>query len=241
MAVVPAATIRLQMDDLSDLLRQQRNIEELLKSVAPEVIGPRLGRIRQRLGMSVRDLAAAAGVNKNSVIRLEKGGAPLPLTVLKICAAMGVHVATIANPEHSDGEIVAIHRSQDDRWYDLADLSSGPVADRPLEESERRKLAEAGLESPMLMLKGRLETGQLIPNVIELYGQSERRSHMGEEMVYVLKGTARITVGPQSFDLAEGECATFWSSEEHFYAPAEGADLPVRVLSVTNHRGPARS
>jgi transcriptional regulator with XRE-family HTH domain len=236
MSIVPAATIRSEVDDISDLLRQQKNLEELLRGVPPEVIGPRLARFRSRLGMSVRDLAAAAGVNKNSIIRMEKGGAPLPLTVLKICAAMGVHVAAIAKPEAKDGEIVAIHHRQDDRWYDLADLSAGPVADRPLNERERKKLAEGGLVSPMLLLKGRLESGQLIPNVIELYGPSERRSHIGEEMVYVLKGTASITVGPQTFDLEEGECATFWSSEEHFYAPAPDSELPVRLLSVTNHR-----
>jgi hypothetical protein len=51
-------------------------------------------------------------------------------------------------------------------------------------------------------------------------------------MVFVLTGVARINVGPESFDLAEGESATFWSAEEHSYAPAEGAKLPVRVLSV---------
>jgi transcriptional regulator with XRE-family HTH domain len=228
------------MNDFSELLRQERNIEELLRSVPPEVIGPRLARMRQRVGMSVRELASAAAVNKNSIVRLEQGGAPQPMTVLKICAALGVHVATIANPEPGDGEIVAIHRRQDDRWYDLADLSAGAVADRPLTERERLDLADSGLQSPMLLLTARLESGQLIPNVIELYGRSERRSHMGEEMVYVLKGAARIIVGPQTFDLCEGECATFWSSEEHYYAPAPGAELPVRVLSVTNHRGPAR-
>jgi quercetin dioxygenase-like cupin family protein len=51
-------------------------------------------------------------------------------------------------------------------------------------------------------------------------------------MVYVLKGTARIKVGEEVFNLEEGESATFWSSEAHSYAPAEGAKLPVRVLSI---------
>ena len=89
-----------------------------------------------------------------------------------------------------------------------------------------------GAKVPLLILKNRLESGRLLPTVLELYGPSEKRSHSGEEMVYVLKGTARITVGTESFDLTEGESATFWSAEEHLYAPAEGAKLPVRVLSI---------
>lgn len=184
------------------------------------------------MGLSIRDLAEAANVSKNSIVRLEQGGMPQAMTVVKICAALGVHVASIAKPSKSGPEIVAIHRHGDDRWYDLTDFSAGPVADRPLDEGERCELVRAGMKVPLLILKSRLETGRILPTVIELYQESEKRSHAGEEMVYVLKGTARIEVGPESFDLAEGESATFWSAEAHSYAPAEGSDMPVRVLSI---------
>ena len=83
-----------------------------------------------------------------------------------------------------------------------------------------------------MILKSRLEDGNILPTVIELYQPSERRSHPGEEMVYVLNGRAEISVGSETFTLDEGESATFWSAEEHSYAPAAGAELPVRVLSV---------
>jgi transcriptional regulator with XRE-family HTH domain len=222
-----------------DLLRQEKDAEELVRSVSSEVLGARLARARQRQGLSIRELATAAGVNKNSVVRVEKGGVPQPLTVLKLCAAMNIHLASLAEPEKGENEVVAVHRREDDRWHDITKFGAGPVEDRPLSAEERAELARQGIQSPMLILKNRLELGQILPNVIELYGPSPTRSHPGEEMVYVLKGAATITVGNRQFDLAEGEAATFYCSEEHTYAPAKGAELPVRLLSVTVHgRGP---
>jgi transcriptional regulator with XRE-family HTH domain len=188
-------------------------------------------RARVRQGLSIRDLASSAGVNKNSVVRLEKGLRPLPQTVLKLCRALNLHLASLVNVA-SIAEDVAIHRSADDRWYDMTEFAAGPLAERPLSPRERAKLAEKGLQAPMLLLTNRLDRGNILANVIELYGPSPRRSHPGEEMVYVLTGTARITVGARVFELEEGECATFQCSEEHEYAPA-GADKPVRLLSVT--------
>lgn len=215
-----------------DLLGLERDVSELLRTVSPNVVGARLRRARLRQGLSIRDLAERANVSKNSVVRLEQGGMPQPITIVKLCSAMGIHVASIAKPSAEEGQIVAMHRHEDDRWYDLTDFGAGPLADRPLNEIERRERVEQGTRVPLLILKSRLESGNILPTVIELYEESERRSHPGEEMVYVLKGRARVHVGQQSFDLDEGESATFWSDEQHAYAPAPGAELPVRVLSV---------
>ena len=90
----------------------------------------------------------------------------------------------------------------------------------------------------MVILQSRLEKGLILPTLVELNGECPGQAVMGEEMVYVLEGIARITVGDQTFDLEEGESATFWSSEQHVYAPAPNSKLPVRLLSVSvHHRG----
>jgi transcriptional regulator with XRE-family HTH domain len=223
-----------------DLLREERDVEELLRSVPMEVVGARLRRARQRMGYSIRDLAEAANVSKNSIVRLEQGGLPHAITVLKLCAAMGIHVASIARPTAEESQIVAVHRHEDDRWYDLTDFGAGPISPEPLSEDERADLVRKGVKVPLLILTSRLDKGKILPTVIELYQESEKRSHAGEEMVYVLRGEARINVGPESFTLEEGESATFYSSEEHSYAPAEGAELPVRVLSIRIDDTPER-
>jgi len=220
---------------MDDLLRQEREVEELLQSVSAKVVGARLARARKRQGLSIRDLAERANVNKNSIVRLENGGAPQPLTILKLCAAMSIHVATIAEAEKGEGEVIAIHHRTDDRWYDLENFGAGPVSSAPLDGQDRQKLARDGLQALMLAHTSRLETGQLLAREIELYGPTEIRSHLGEEMVYVLEGTVRLEVGGEAYELVQGESATFWSSEPHRYAPAEGAPTPVRMLSITVH------
>lgn len=228
-------------EGLQEWLQREEETHRLLTQVPSAVIGARLKRARGRMGLSIRDLAAAAGVSKNSIVRLEGGGTPNALTVLKICGAMGIHVASLAKPP-SAGQVIAVHRQEDDRWYDLTDFGAGPLGnlERPLSPEERRGFVEAGAQVPLLILKSRLETGRLLPTVIELYQESERRSHAGEEFVYVLEGSALVSVGSESVVLHSGEAATFWSAEEHAYAPAEGSALPVRVLSVRIDDRPPR-
>ena len=214
------------------VLGQEDEVGELLRTVPPGVVGARLSRARKRQGLSIRDLADRAHVNKNSVVRLEKGGTPQAMTVVKICEALGLHVATIAHPSPDEGEILSVHRGEDDRWYDLMDFGAGPVADRSLTLAERKQL---NLPAPILMMRNHLEKGQILTRVIELYDATPARSHLGEEMVYVLEGRVSLSVGSESVTLEQGESATFWSSEQHIYAPAEGSALPARVLSVTVH------
>lgn len=220
----------------ASLLAQEREVELMLKQVPPETVGARLHRARRRQGWSIRELAEAANINKNSIVRLEKGGMPQALTVLKLCAAMSIHVASIANPEQEEEQTYSIHRHADDRWYDLTDFGGEPLADGPIDEKQRREVAKKGVAVPMLLLKSRLEQGRIMPSILELFGESETRSHLGEELIYVLEGTARMTIGSDTFDLNAGECVAFWSSEQHRYAPAPGSKLPVRVLSVILHQ-----
>jgi DNA-binding XRE family transcriptional regulator/quercetin dioxygenase-like cupin family protein len=222
--------------NLADWRRFEPEVRTLLKNTSPAVIGARLKRYRLRQGLSIRDLAAKAGVSTNSVLRIESGGDVHALTLIKICASLGLHVVRLGDVDHLDPEgISAVHRHEDDRWYDLTDFGSGPVGgrDRPLSQEERAEMVGTGtVDVPLMIMKCRLESGRLMQSVIELYHPSEARSHSGEEFIYVLEGTATITVGTRQYVLDKGEGITFWSTEEHTYAPAEGSELPVRLLSV---------
>lgn len=236
------AGVRTGPSEPHELVKREREVQDLLKSVSAAVLGARLKRARQRQGISIRDLAKEAGVSKNSIVRLEQGGAPHPLTVLKISAALGIHVASLAKLGVPDAEVAALHRHEDDRWYDLTDFGAGPLGgeDRPITKEERAEFVKKGAQVPLLILKNRLETGRLLPTVLELYQESERRSHAGEEMVYVLEGSAMVHVGSHSYELKEGEAITFWSAEEHSYAPAPGSGLPVCILSIRIDDKPLR-
>ncbi|MBX3120497.1 MAG: helix-turn-helix domain-containing protein [Fimbriimonadaceae bacterium] len=212
----------------------------MLKSFPAQVLGDRLRRARVRQSISVRDLAKAAAVSKNSITRLEHGGGTNPATLVKVCAALGLHVAGLLRKEQQSEQIVVVHRKQDDRWFDMTDFGAGPLGglDRPISSEERAAFVAAGAQVPLLMLTNRLESGRLLPAILELHSQSELRSHAGEEMVYVLAGSIVLKVGEQEVILHEGECATFWSAEQHAYAPAPGSPLPARVLSIRSDDRP---
>ncbi len=127
----------------------------------------------------------------------------------------------------------AVHNLTDDVWFDLAKFDEGKLPDTAQSEpAERKHLSDTIGTVPLNILASRLENGRIKPTTLELYGPSSARSHSGEEHVFVLEGTARVTVGDQDVILQTNESITFWSAEPHAYAPAEGSTLPVRLLSV---------
>ncbi|MEM0962342.1 MAG: XRE family transcriptional regulator [Bacteroidota bacterium] len=208
------------------------HVNQLIDDVDPVTLGSRIRRVRTSQQLSIRELADRAGVNKNSVVRLEQGRGTTAPTVLRICTGLGVHVERLV--EADDGVVIArAHRSGDDRWYDMTHFGAGPLlgADRPLSEGERQQAVADGADVPLNLLQSRLPDGRVLPTVLELYGPSETRSHPGEEFVYVLRGRVRVDVGPESYDLGEGESLTFHSAEPHAYAPAGEGPVP-RLLSV---------
>ncbi len=234
--------VNAQKGSTPDSERQnlEPELKKALKDFPAQVLGDRVRRARVRQSISVRDLAKSAGVSKNSITRLEHGGGTNPATLVKVCAALGLHVAGLLRNEPSKEQIVAVHRRDDDRWFDMTDFGAGPLGalNRPLSERERVAFVEQGARVPLLMLTNRLESGRLLPSILELFGPSELRSHAGEEMVYVLSGSVLLTVGDQQIVLQEGEAATFWSAEEHAYAPAPGSPIPARVLSIRSDDRP---
>ena len=208
-------------------------VERTLGILGPAVVGQRLRRARLRQGLSVRDLAAAAGMSKTSVVRLEAGESVRASTVRRACDALGLHVGRLADLSDDGASPAAVHRHGDDHWVDMADLGGGPLggAERPLRRDARAAAAADGAV-PLCMIRARLPGGRVLPSILELYGPSDLRSHAGEEFVHVLSGRARLEGGGEAYELDEGESMTFWSAERHRYAPADPGAVPVRLLSV---------
>lgn len=179
----------------------------------PETLGARIQRIRQRSNLSVRDLAEKAGVNKNTILRLEKGLTPSYVTLNRVCEALGVHIAQLTQPEPEEEHTISLH----------ARAGEGRA---PLAADEKVLLAA---------LKCRLPGGRLNAAIMELFGESEPVTHPGEELVFCLRGRAKLTVAGRGYCLGEGDAAAFWSAERHTYSPMEDAaedELPVRLLTV---------
>lgn len=210
------------------------SVRALMQQLGPAVLGDRIRRIRIRQNLSIRDLAAAAGMSKTSVVRMEAGERFRASTLLRACEALSIHVERLASLSDDASEPYMIHRRSDDRWLDMADTGGRRLlgVDRPLSPEERSDAASNGVTVPVCLIRSRLDGGSVLPSIIEAYTKSPGRSHPGEEFLYVLSGRARIEIGPDVIELDEGEAVTFWSAEPHSYAPASAADAPVRLLSV---------
>ncbi|MBI1331937.1 MAG: cupin domain-containing protein [Armatimonadetes bacterium] len=214
--------------------KAEKQAKRLLKKVDAATFGQRLKRLRIRQGLSVRALAEMANLNKNSIVRIEAGHLGYPSTIIKVCEALGIHLDRLCRGDEGTDTSSAVHRHEQDRWFDLQGLVEGPIGDAetPLSQAERRQYAEQGIETQMVLFQSRPSGGKLWPGLIELYGPSRSRAHPGEEFVYVLSGSLTIIIGNEKFDLAAGESIGFWPSEPHSYAPAKDSELPTRILCI---------
>lgn len=217
----------------ADFLRHEQDAAARMAGISPAALGDRLRIARQRQGLSIRVVADRAGLSKTSVVRAEQGKPCEPSTVVKLCAALGLHLAALVKPE-SARAATARHTAEDDRWFDLTSFGTGPLGghDRPLTAGERAVFAKSGVAIPLNVLRSRLPGGRLLSTVLELHAPSPTRSHAGEEFVYVLEGRAVITVAGVDHTLGPGDSLAFRSAEPHRYAPAPRSKRPPRVLSV---------
>lgn len=192
--------------------------------------GTRLRRVRLQQGLSIRQLSELADMSKTSVVQVEAGRTSRKSTYLKVASVLGLHLENLLQTGTADGLPYAVHRKSDDRWFDLSRFDEGLLPDNAQGSAEAR--AHLSGVTPLNILSSRLEQGRIKPTIMEISAPSERRSHAGEEHVFVLSGTAVIGVGEYEVILEEGESITFWSAEPHSYMPHSNSKLPVRLLSV---------
>lgn len=195
------------------LLSSEQEASELLSKVSPGVIGARVRRERKNQGVSIRDLAARANLAPHSITRLEAGQPFRAITLIKVCEALSIHVDRIASAIES--EVIAAHRTEDDRWHFLDGYTQSALEPG----SDRDRLARELNQNPLKILNSRLDRGNLIATVIEVYAPSQPRAHPGEEFVYALCGPVQVTVAGKAYPLNTGESLTFFGTEEHSYEP----------------------
>ncbi len=62
----------------------------------------RLKRARDRLGWSMKEVAANAGVDETTVLNAEHGKEIRPITARRLAAGLGVEVVDLLPPEEGD-------------------------------------------------------------------------------------------------------------------------------------------
>ena len=212
----------------------EKSRKDLADQTPPVTLGNRLQRTRQSLGLSIRDLADKAGVNKDTIVKLEKGNTPSYRTLCRVCDGLGVSVVQLLKPE-ADSKFrdapVSVHARKKETRVSAKNKAKALVGD----VDHRQILAnDEGIQ--LSWLACRLPGGQMNSWILELREETEPTTHAGEEFIFCLKGSAKLTVAGKVYELSEGDAATFWSAEPHSYGPSDHAikseQLPVLLLSV---------
>lgn len=204
-------------------------------SLPAVTLGSRLQRTRVNAGLSIRELADHAGVNKDTIVKLERGHTPSYRTLCRVCDGLGVTVVQLLKPELDDdsASVVSIHTRKSEKGQRS---SRKQATETRVRAAGQRELLATDNAVKLSWLACRLVGGQLNSWLLELTGETETTTHPGEEFLFCLKGTCRLTVSGKTYELHEGDAATFWCAEPHSYAPSDQClttgQLPVLVLSV---------
>ncbi len=174
--------------------------------LAPSGFGARVRAVRLRQGLSLAQVAAAAGVSKSLVSQIERGVATASLeTVRRLASALGVPVFSLFLDEQGEHMVV---RADQRRVVQYPD------------SGVRREILSPNLRGRLALLWVTFPPGE------NLTGAPVR--HVGEEAVVVLSGTLEVVIGDQVIRLEQGDSMTFDSEVPHrFQNPT---DLPVQAI-----------
>ncbi len=200
--------------------------------VPAATLGARIQRLRLQQGLSVRDVAIKAGVDKNTVVRLEKGLPTSARTRDRIGLVLGSYISRLTLPEPDTQEMVAHHVRKKETWWPYPDMGEA----RPLGEQTEGDSDALMARGLVASLACRLPRGRLQSSLLKLREETPINAHVGEEFLFCLRGTVKLTVSGKETVLHEGDAVTFWCAEPHTYAPANGPlspdAPPVLLLAV---------
>jgi len=213
----------------------------------PEEALPEYGNtMRQNrilLGLSLGAAAEKAGVSKNTIRRLEMGLNVNWSTYAKVSRAYG---RVPAPPQYRHTEVVSgtHYRKQplETRpWLPVRTGKDGVAeifeTSETIDQKERNRLGWYDLAPYFVSpLRCRREGSRFVPMIMEIFAPTDRSSYeSGERFVLGLRGSVRVLVGTETFELSEGEAATIDATATIGFEPLApvnvGAEAPL-VLHI---------
>ncbi|MFJ8925947.1 helix-turn-helix domain-containing protein [Streptomyces sp. NPDC102364] len=174
------------------------------------MIGNRIRELRKAHKMTVRELAAAAGVSTGLVSQVERGLTDPSLeTLRRLSAALGLPLFDLFRQDEAE-EVALVRR---ERRIQVRSPQGGI-------EYTRVSAGSARLE----VLEGTLEPGGA--------SSDARYSHPSEECVLLVSGSLVVEAGDGRYELGPGDSCTFDSRVPHRYVN-EGAGTARFLVSVT--------
>ncbi len=203
--------------------------------------GQRMRILRQRAGFSIREAANRAKVDKNTLMKLERGEAVRGSIRKKICRAYGIMELDPFGPEETVyGDHFALHRRDSERWFrtrlkEVEEPSSISFSDGIQDAVERKRQGTYGFANQFIKrLSCDRPTGRLRAALLEVFSDSGWASQAsGEGFMYVIHGTLEFEIGKERCQIEQGSAITFDRTIRHRHFPSEDSpDLPVVILYV---------
>jgi transcriptional regulator with XRE-family HTH domain len=173
----------------------------------------RIRALRKQKGFTVEALAAAVGIHKGHLSRIEREEkAPSLATLEAIARSLDVGMAELFGEKVSEEDVIVVRRTErtvsgDSETYLVEALLAG---------SKTRPLA-AYVVSP-----GREFLEHDVPE------------HTGQEFLYVLQGKIEVAAADRLFVLETGDCATYDAGLRHKVRRRSSAVARVLVLLGKN-------
>lgn len=174
------------------------------------VLADNVRRLRERAGLSLRELAVRAGVSTSTLSNLEAGtGNPGVETLVTIGSALGVPFSELVLPHEPD---VRVQRADE-----------GVVVEAEGAEFSSRLLVAASNRSMTEVYEGAMEP----------CGTYRAEPHLAGVTESVIVVAGRMRVGPEEapVELTPGDRATFAADRHHTYEALEPATRFFMVLS----------
>jgi transcriptional regulator with XRE-family HTH domain len=171
-----------------------------LAAVLAEV-GPRLRRVREQRGVTLVELAAATGISKSTLSRLESGQRKPSLELLlPIAEAHQVPLDDLVGaPEVGDPRVQFVPEERNGRVVIPLTRQAG------------------GLQAWKVIIEPTDEPPAL-------------RIHEGYEWLYVLAGELRLIVADHDITMGRGEVAEFDTAVPHWFGPADDEPVELLSL-----------
>jgi transcriptional regulator with XRE-family HTH domain len=205
--------------------RRSRKTAESPRNTEGVRLGQHVGKASRRLrlaqGLTLRDVAARAGISRAMLSRLETGDAmPSLETLASLTTALGVNLTDLL---HGFG------------------VSGSPA--QHVRRGEGLEVVRRGTKrghTYHLLASNRGPRRIFEPFLVTLTDRSEvfpGFEHPGIEFIYVLKGLLTYRHGDESYSLKPGDALTFSGRVQH--GPEKLIRLPIVLLSIIMYQGDA--